>query len=107
MTTLLQAARLDETRLSFIKIIVETCREFRAWQKRGHEVRPSIIIATEFVQAGDCDLVVYKRNIGYHVLHRARKFSGGMEVKDRLAETLLDAYVGSWVFTRWSIRTTV
>ena len=50
-----------------------------------------------FLQAGECDLFFYKRNIGYHVIDRALKFSGGMVVKDRLAETVLDAYVDSWV----------
>ena len=97
MRTLLQAALIDETRPSFIKPIVDTCRECRAWQTRGHEVRPSINIATKFLQAGECDLFFYKRNIGHHAIDRALKFSGGMEVKDRLAETLLDAYVDSWV----------
>ena len=58
---------------------------------------PSINIATTFLQAGECALFCYKRNIGYHVIDRALKFSGGIEIKYRLADTLLDAYVDSWV----------
>ena len=60
MRTLLAAAGLDEVRLAMIKPIVDTCRECRAWQKRGNEVMPSLSLPTKFNEQGECDLMFYK-----------------------------------------------
>ena len=40
--TILQAAGIDGARLELIKLIVDTCREGRAWQKQGNEIISSI-----------------------------------------------------------------
>ncbi len=97
MRTLLGAAGIDEVRLAMIKPVVDTCRECRAWQKRGHEIMPSPTIATKFNEKGECDLMFYKRFIAFHVIDRAIRLSDGCEVKDRFSATLLNAYYTTWV----------
>ena len=97
MRTLLQAAGLDEARLAMIKPIIDTCRECRAWQKRGNVVMPSVEITTKFNQAGECDLMFYKRSIAFHIIDRAIRLSGGSHVTDKTTETLLTAYATTWV----------
>ena len=41
--------------------------------------------------------IFYKRFIGYHVIDRALRFSGGTEICDKEIESIMTAYVGSWV----------
>ena len=97
MRTILQAAGVDEARLAFIKPIVDTCRECRAWQKRGNVIMPSLDITTSFNEKGECDLMFYKRKIGFHCIDRAIRLSSGCELSDKLEASLLDAYHTSWV----------
>jgi len=96
MRTLLQAAGLDEARLAMIKPIVDTCRECRAWAKRGHEVMPSLSLPTKFCEEGECDLMFYKRFIAFHCIDRAIRLSDGCEIPDKFGTTLLDAYTKTW-----------
>ena len=97
MRTILTAAGLDEVRLAMIKSIVDTCRECRAWQKRGNEVIPSVDIPTKFNEKGECDLMFYKRFIAFHIIDRAIRLSDGGQVENKLSETLLNAYATTWV----------
>ena len=97
MRTLLAAAGLDEVRLAMIAPIVDTCRECRAWQKRGNEVMPSVSITTKFNEQGECDLMFYKRSIAFHIIDRALRVSDGCEVADKHTNTLLNAYATTWV----------
>ena len=71
MRHILSSAGLDNVRLDMIKPIVDTCRECRAWQKRGNVVMPSIEVTTKFNEKGETDLMFYKRKIAYHVIDRA------------------------------------
>ena len=96
MYNILKAAGLDEPRLSLIKGIVDTCRECRAWQKRGNETMPSLNLATKFNEAGECDLFFYKRHIGFHIIDRCIRFSAGKEVENKEAATLIEAYKTTW-----------
>jgi len=97
MRIILQAAGLDEARLAMIKPIVDTCRECRAWQKRGKIVMSSTDITIKFCEKGECDLMFYKRFIAFHIIDRAIRISGGCPASDRYSETLLNAYWQSWV----------
>ena len=96
MSHILRSAGIDETRLAMIQPIIDTCRECRAWQKRGNVIMPSLSLPTKFNEQGECDLMFYKRNIGFHIIDRAIRLSGGCPVPDRYAETLLNAYCTSW-----------
>ena len=97
MRTILQAGGIDEVRLALIKPIVDTCRECRAWEKRGNVIMPSLDITTKFCEKGETDLMFYKRFIGFHVIDRAIRLSDGCEVPNKLAVTLLNAYSTTWV----------
>ena len=97
MRTILQLAGIDEVRLAMIKPIVDTCRECRAWQKRGNAVMSSVEIPTKFNEKGECDLMFYKRSIAFHILDRAIRLSDGCQVSDRFSPTLLNAYATTWV----------
>ncbi len=96
MSHILRSAGIDETRLAMIQPIIDTCRECRAWQKRGNVIMPSLSLPTKFNEQGECDLMFYKRNIGFHCIDRAIRLSGGCQVPDRYHETLLTAYCTSW-----------
>jgi len=97
MRTILQAAGVDAARLAFIKPIVDTCRECRAWQRRGNVITPTVEIITKFNQVGETDLFFYKKHIGFHIIDRAIRLSDGCEVANKETETLLDAYWTTWV----------
>jgi hypothetical protein len=97
MRNILQAAGVDEARLTLIKSIIDTCRECRAWQKRGNVITPTVEITTKFREAGETDLFFYKRFIGFHVIDRAIRLSDGCQVPDKLSHTLVEAYRTSWV----------
>ena len=92
----LQSAGIDEVRLLMIKPIVDTCRECRVWQKRGHEIKPSMDITIKWLEKGETDLMFYKSYIGFHVIDRALRFSGGMEIPDKFPHSLLKGYKLSW-----------
>jgi len=97
MRVILQAAGIDTIRLDMIKAIVDTCRECRAWQKRGNVVMPSLSLPTKFNEQGECDLFFYKTYIAFHIIDRAIRLSDGKEVPSRHSQHLLDAYATSWV----------
>ena len=97
MRELLSAAGVDEARLAMIKGVVDTCRECRAWQKRGNDVLPSTSLATKFNEAGEVDLMYYKKFIGFHIIDRAIRLSDGCQIYDKHTDTLLNAYTTSWV----------
>ena len=97
MRQILSAAGIDEARLGFIKPVVDTCRECRAWQKGGNVVMSSIDITTAFHEKGETDLMFHKGDIGFHVIDRAIRLSDGCEVSDQESETILNAYATTWV----------
>ena len=97
MRTILSIAGLDETRLAMIKAIVDTCRECRAWQRRGNEVIPSIDISIKFNDTCETDLFFYKKSIGWHIICRAIRFSDGCQIPNKFTKDLLDAYTTVWV----------
>ena len=92
MSRILRAAGIDEVRLDMNQPIIDTCRECRAWQKRGNVVMPSLSLPTKFNEQGECDLMFYKRHIAFHITDREIRLSDGCQVSDRFAETLLNAY---------------
>ena len=57
MRTILKTVGLDEAKLNMIKPLVDTCRECRAWQRRGNKIIPSISLPTRFLDEGDCVLM--------------------------------------------------
>ena len=97
MRNLLYAAGLDEVRLAMIKVVTDTCRECRAWKKRGNVTMPSVHITTKFNENGECDIMFYKRYRAFHIIDRAIRLSGGCLIEDRESSTLLSAYWTSWV----------
>ncbi len=96
MRLVLQSAGVDEARLAMIKPIVDTCRECRIWQKRGHEIKPSLDVTVKFLEKGETDLMFYRSHIGFHAIDRALRFSGGMEIPDKFPHSLLKGYKLSW-----------
>ena len=96
MRNILTSAGLDEIRLAMIKPIVDTCRECRAWQKRGNEIMPSYQISTKFNQHGETDLMFYKKNIGFHIIDRAIRLSDGCQIESKHGHDIINAYVTTW-----------
>ena len=97
MRTILQAAGVDEIRLNMIKRVVDTCRECRAWQKRGNIVTPSVNLPSKFNERGQCDIMFYKRQMAWHIVDECIRLSDGCHIADKTTETLLNAYATTWV----------
>ena len=97
MRTILQAAGVDEVRLNMIRRIVDTCRECRAWQKRGNVVTASISLPSKFNEKGQCDIMFYKRQMAWHIIDECIRLSDGCHIPDKECGTLLNAYATTWV----------
>ena len=97
MRAMLQAAGLDNVRLDMIKAVVDTCRECRAWKRPGNAIIASVSIPTKFNEEGEADLLFYKRHIAFHIIDLAIRLSDGCEIPNKQTDTLLDAYITSWV----------
>ena len=97
MRLILSTAGIDEVRLAMIKPIVDTCRECRAWEKRGNVIVPSTDITLKFNEKGETDLMFYKRKIVFHIIDRAIRLSDGCEMPNKEAVSLLNAYATTWV----------
>ena len=105
MRTILKAVGLEEAKLNMIKPIVDTCRECRAWQRRGNRSIPSISLPTKFLDEGECDLMFYKRKIAFHIIDRAIRYGGACQIENKETATLIDAYVTTWVQRQWHFKT--
>ena len=57
----------------------------------------SVSLPTKFNEEGECDLLFYKRKIAFRIIDRALRLSDGCEIPNKERDTLLDAYVTSWV----------
>ncbi len=97
MVTILQAAGKDEARLALIKAVGDTCRECRAWQKRGNLTQPSMSLPGKFNEEGETDLFFHKSFIDFHIIDRAIRLRDGCEIPNKETRTLLNAYMNCWV----------
>ena len=97
MRAILQAAGVDSIRLDMIKRIVDTCRECRAWQKRGNANTTSVSLTTKFNERGQCDIMFYKRQMAWHVIDECIRLSDGCHIQEKDTQTLLTAYATTWV----------
>ena len=97
MRHILQAAGIDEARSALIKAVVDSCRECRAWQKRGNLTQPSMSLPGKLNEEGETDLFFYKSYIGFHIIDRAIRLSDGHEIPNKKTPALLNAYMNCWV----------
>eukprot|EP00959_Pyramimonas_sp_CCMP1952_P348832 7308548-Pyramimonas_sp.AAC.1 len=95
---LLSDIGLDSDRLNLIKGVCDTCRECRAWDKPGHTVMPSTALPGEFNEEVECDLMFYRQeDTMFHMIDRCIRYATGIEIPDKTATTILDAYHQCWM----------
>ena len=91
MRHLLAGAGIDEVRLNMIRLVCDTCRECRAWEKPGHSTLPSLSLPGKFLDEAECDLFIYKQHIVFHIIDRCIRWAAGREIPNKERATLIDA----------------
>ena len=81
MEELLRRVGVDEARLKFIKPIVDTCRECRAWLTPKPRTIPSMRVSIRFNQHVEIDLMFYKKEVILHLNDRGTRWHAGMVLR--------------------------
>ena len=101
METILRHAGVKEQTLSMIPSIVDTCRECRLWQERGHKIQQSTHISTKMGEEIEIDLFFYRRKTSIHIIDRCTRFTAarmtGEELSGKDFDTLSKAYSEIWL----------
>ncbi len=97
MRVILKAVGLDEVRLNMIKPIVDTCRECRAWAKKGNAILPSHSLSLNFLDEGEMDLMFYKTFTAFHCIDRCIRLSGSAPSAGKESAHIIEAYTTAWI----------
>jgi hypothetical protein len=97
MERVLGAAGAPKEVLGMVPSIIETCREWRAWQKHELEVTPAVELVTgqnEFVEA---DIMFYKQYLIWHMLDRADRWHASTDITSKTGQSICRAIDLIWV----------
>ena len=97
MVNLLRQSGQPEHVLKLVPEIVETCTICREWSKPLPVSIPSAVVASEFNQQVEIDLMFYKKHIVCHMVDRCTRWHASIEVDGKLMENLIPAIDKIWV----------
>ena len=97
MTNLLRQAGQPEHVLKLVPEIVETCPICREWSEPLPASIPSSVVALEFNQQIEIDVMFYKKHIVLHMVDRCTRWHASTEVNGKDMENLIPAIDRIWV----------
>ena len=97
MRKVLAAAGVPEQTLKLIRDITANCRQCRIWTTPSPDTKASHDVTTKVNETVEFDLMFYKQHIICHIVDRASRFHGGIEINSKSKEDVLDGIHKCWI----------